>query len=177
MRARAWLFLWLMTAALGWAQPAIEFTGVLAAGAETKVLLVDKATGQSRWVRLGQEFAGHTAATYDPRAETIVLTKAGQQFRLKLKDSKVKSGGSAADPSPEIKRAILNNLRQLAAAADQYYLENGKTQVTLDELVGETKYVRKLVVIDGENYGSIVFAQGKPLTVTTAGGYTTTYDP
>lgn len=171
------LFLFLAVAGRA-AEPAIEFSGVLAAGHETKVYLLDKTTGQARWVRLGQEFAGHVAASYDASAETLVLTKAGQQFRLKLKDAKVKSGGTVgAEPTPETKRAILNNLRQLAAAADQFYLENGKSQVTLAELVGDTKYVKRLVVVDGENYGQIVFAQGKPLVVTTSGGYIMRYEP
>jgi hypothetical protein len=137
---------------------------------------LDKANGAARWVKLGQEFGGFVVAAYEPANEVVVLTKDGQKFRVRLKDSTVKAG-SVAEPSPEIKKAILNNLRQLAAAADQFYLENGKTQTTLDELVGETKYVRKLVAIDGENYAQIVFAQGRPLTVTTAGGYTTTYNP
>ena len=170
------LFVVLMTAGLS-AQPAIEFTGVLAAGSETKVALVDKSTGASRWVKLGQEFAGYVVKNYEAGGEVVVLTKGGAQFRLTLKSSSKVKAGSSADPSPEIKRAILNNLRQLAAAADQYYLENGKSTTTLAEIVGPTKYVKQLNVVDGENYGQLIFAQGKPLVVTTAGGYTTTYNP
>ena len=176
MSARRWLLLLGLAATSLRADPAIEFTGVLAAGSETKVSLRDKPTGASRWVKLGQEFGGYVVAAYEASTEVVVLTKDGQKFRVKLKDSKV-TAGSSADPSPEIKKAILNNLRQLAAAADQFYLENGKNQVTLDELVGETKYVKRLVIIDGEDYRQITFAQGKPLIVTTAGGFTTTYAP
>lgn len=113
---------------------------------------------------------------YEAKTETVVLTKDGQQFRLKLKDSKVR-GGAVVEPPPEVKRAILNNLRQLAAAADQFYLENGKSQVTLEELVGPTKYVKALNVVDGEDYRTIVFAQGKRMVVTTSGGFQMTYDP
>jgi len=158
-----------------WAEPEIEFGGVLSAGKETKVSLTDKASGLSRWVKLGQEFDGYVVAAYDAPAEVVVLTKDGQQFRLKLKDSKVKAGG--AEPPPETKQAILMNLRRLSAAADQFYLENGKTQAMLDDLVGETKYVRKLEAVAGEDYRQIVFAQGKPMTITTANGYTMSYDP
>ena len=177
MRAPRWLILVLLATARLWAEPAIEFTGVLAAGSDTQVALLDKATGASRWVKLGKDFGGYMVKAYDAPGEVVVLTKDGAQFRLHLKLSSKVKAGSAADPSPEIKMAIMNNLRQLAAAADQYYLENGKTQVTLDEIVGETKYVKKLVAADGENYRQIAFAQGKPLVVTTAGGFTMTYAP
>ncbi len=177
MRARAWLIPLLLAVTRLDAQPAIEFVGVLVAGSETKVSLVEKPSGASRWVKVGQEFGGYVLAAYEPATEIVILSKDGQKFRLQLKSSSKVKSGAAAEPAPEIKRAILNNLRQLAAAADQFYLENGKTQATLEELVGETKYVRKLNVVDGENYAQIVFAQGKPLTVTTAGGFTMSYNP
>src|SRR4026208_2539331 len=38
-------------------------------------------------------------------------------------------------------KAVLNNARQLAAAADQYYLENGATFADSTSLVGATNYV------------------------------------
>jgi hypothetical protein len=176
MKARWCLSLLMLAAVRLWAEPEIEFSGVLAAGSETKVALKDKVSGESRWVKLGQAFEGFVVSAYEAATEVVVLTKDGQKFRLPLKTAKIKSG-VAIEPTPEIKKAILNNLRQLAAAADQFYLENGKNQTTLGELVGQTKYVRELVVADGENYGQIVFAQGKPLTVTTVGGYTMSYDP
>ena len=157
------------------AEPAIEFSGVLGSGHDTKVSLTNKATGQSRWVAVGEHFEDYVVSAYDANAEAVVLTKDGQQFRLRIKSAKVKEG--AVEPSPEIKKAILNNLRQLAAAADQYYLENGKNKATLDELVGETKYVRKLVPVDGEDYRQIEFAQGKALRVTTQSGFSMSYEP
>ena len=39
-------------------------------------------------------------------------------------------------------KAVLNNARQLAAAADQYFLENGVSTVTISSLVGSTNYVK-----------------------------------
>jgi type IV pilus assembly protein PilA len=41
-------------------------------------------------------------------------------------------------------KALLNNLRQLAAAADQYYLETGTSRATYDQLVGPDGYIRVL---------------------------------
>lgn len=175
MKAR-WYFslLWLATAALG-AEPSIDFLGVLAGGSETSVSLVDKSSGQTRWVKIGQAFDGFVVSAYDAGTETVILSKEGQQFRLRLKTAKVKAGG--VQPAPEIQKAILNNLRQLAAAADQFYLENGKMQATFDQLVGPTNYVKQINPVEGEDYRAIVFAQGKPLTVTTSGGFSMSYNP
>ena len=49
-------------------------------------------------------------------------------------------------------KAITNNLRQLASAADQYFLENGVTEVAQTELVGTDKYVKTLNPVAGETY-------------------------
>jgi len=138
---------------------------------------VDKASGVARWVKLGQEFAGYVVSSYDPKAETVILTKGAQQFRLQLKSSSKVKAGPAAEPSPEVQKAILNHLRMFAAASDQYYLENGVNHTTYDELVGPTKYIRSMEAVDGEDYRQLVFQQGKPLTITTAGGFTMSYNP
>jgi hypothetical protein len=155
----------------------IEFTGLLGTGAasDTKFILTVKATGESRWVTIGKGFAGYIVSSYDAKDESLVLTKDGQSSRVKLKASKVKPGG--VEPSPAVQQAILKNLRQLAAASDQFYLVNRRSSVTYDELVGPTKYVRNIEPQDGEDYRAIVFAQGKPLIVTTAGGFKMRYDP
>lgn len=62
-------------------------------------------------------------------------------------------------------KAVLNNLRQLAAAADQYYLETGKSSVKYDDLVGDDKYVKRVQPIAGENYRLLKFEQGTPLVL------------
>ncbi|HVS53711.1 MAG TPA: hypothetical protein VHD62_15250 [Opitutaceae bacterium] len=153
----------------------IEFVGVLGGGSDVRVALA-KTDRPTEWVAVGKEFAGYVVSAFDAKTDEVVLTRNGETLRLHLKQGKVKAG-TAAEPSPEVKRALLNNLRQLAAAADQFYLENGRTTATLDELVGETKYVRRLVPVDGEDYRQLVFAQGKALTLTTASGYTISYAP
>lgn len=50
------------------------------------------------------------------------------------------------------KKSITNNIRQLTAAADQYYLENGTTSVLTADLVGQTLYVKSLDRSSGETY-------------------------
>ncbi len=52
-------------------------------------------------------------------------------------------------------KAITNNLRQLASAADQYFLENGVTSVSSDLLTGTDSYIKDFDdVTDNDNYTS-----------------------
>lgn len=74
-------------------------------------------------------------------------------------------------------KVVLNNLRQLSAAADQYYLENGVTTATYDQLVGPDKYIREITPANGENYESMVFKQGEPLKVRLRSGKVVRYAP
>jgi type IV pilus assembly protein PilA len=74
-------------------------------------------------------------------------------------------------------KAVLNNVRQLSAAADQYYLENGVSTCALAILVGPTAYVKTLNTAAGETYPTN-FTQGVTVTVTgVAGVRTITYAP
>ena len=74
-------------------------------------------------------------------------------------------------------KAVLNNARQLAAAADQYYLENGVTTVVQSGLIGATNYVKALNPGANETYPA-AFTQGVTVTVTGVGGLRTiTYGP
>ena len=74
-------------------------------------------------------------------------------------------------------KAVLNNARQLAAAADQYFLENGVSSVTQGSLVGSTNYVKALNLVANESYPT-GFTQGSTITVGGgAGQRTITYAP
>src|SRR5687768_9546193 len=120
-----------------------EFSGVLGGGKDLRVALTNKASGVTQWMSIGSTIAGHIISEYDAKADVLVLTKDGQLLQLALKQRKAaKADGKI---TPEVERAIVNNLRRLAAAADQYYLENGKKSTNYDELVGPDKYVRRLI--------------------------------
>ncbi len=72
-------------------------------------------------------------------------------------------------------KAVLNNARQLAAGADQYYLENGVTTVDIANLVGQTNYVKSLNLVANESYPT-AFTQSVSITVLgLAGQRTITY--
>ncbi|MSU48016.1 MAG: RNA polymerase sigma factor [Opitutus sp.] len=80
-------------------------------------------------------------------------------------------------PRHELQRLILNNLRQIAAARDQFILENKRSPANIHELVGATAYIRRARPVDGEDYAILSLKEGAPLTLTTANGVTVTYDP
>ena len=74
-------------------------------------------------------------------------------------------------------KAVLNNARQLSAAADQYFLENGVSIVASGMLVGATNYVKAVNTVAGETYPSD-FTQGITITIAgVAGARTVTYSP
>jgi type IV pilus assembly protein PilA len=76
-------------------------------------------------------------------------------------------------------KAIMNNLRQLSSAAEQYYLEHGVETVSYNALVGPepTKYIRRIVPVAGEDYRQIKFVQGQPLRVKLPNGKVIEFAP
>ncbi len=77
----------------------------------------------------------------------------------------------------ELKQGILNNLRQVDAARGQFRLENGSDPDSVETLVGDRGYIRRLQTVGGEDYSGISMGAGQLLTVTTPDGTTVTYDP
>ena len=74
-------------------------------------------------------------------------------------------------------KAVLNNARQMAAAADQYFLENGATFAASSSLVGATNYVKALNTVASEGYPA-GYTQGVTITITgVANARTITYAP
>jgi type IV pilus assembly protein PilA len=74
-------------------------------------------------------------------------------------------------------KAIVNNLRMLSAAADQYYLENGTRTATYDQIVGPQRYVTVLNPVVGENYRTLRFVQGQPLRLQLPDGRAIQFPP
>jgi RNA polymerase sigma factor (sigma-70 family) len=114
----------------------------------------------------------------------LQLTAANAQ----LTSANAKLAAKAASPAPsrnlsigmttrELKQNILSNLRQLDAARSQYKLENGRDPDSVETLVGDNGYIRRLRTVGGEDYSGLSMAAGGLLTVTTPDGTTITYDP
>ncbi|HEX2852111.1 MAG TPA: hypothetical protein VHO24_02655 [Opitutaceae bacterium] len=74
-------------------------------------------------------------------------------------------------------KAVLNNLRQLSAAADQFYLEKGVSRATYGDLVGPGKYIKAMNPVMGEDYRSLRFQSGQALQVRLPGGRIVKYGP
>lgn len=72
-------------------------------------------------------------------------------------------------------KAVINNARQLAAAADQYMMENGVIYVGYSQLVGSTNYVKSINLVASETYPDN-YTQGIAITISNvAGARTITY--
>lgn len=72
-------------------------------------------------------------------------------------------------------KAVLNNMRILAAAADQYFTEKGTVSVAFSVLVGPNAYIKSFSPIGGESYPT-VYTAAKPIVVSgIAGQRTLTY--
>lgn len=72
-------------------------------------------------------------------------------------------------------KAVLNNARQLASAADQYFLENGTSTAAITQLVGSQAYIKALNTVANETYPQ-VYTQGVTITISgIAGARTLTY--
>jgi type IV pilus assembly protein PilA len=74
-------------------------------------------------------------------------------------------------------KAVLNNARQMSAAADQYYLENGASFANSSSLIGATNYVKALNTVASETYPT-AYTQGVTITISgVASARTITYAP
>ncbi len=74
-------------------------------------------------------------------------------------------------------KTVLNNARQLSAAADQYFLQNGVSTVASTDLVGATNYVKVVNTVASETYPDN-YTQGITITISgVAGVRTVTYSP
>ncbi len=72
-------------------------------------------------------------------------------------------------------KAVYNNMRQLGAAADQYFLENGTASADITSLVGSSAYIKALNTVANESYPT-AYTQGITITVSSvAGARTLTY--
>jgi hypothetical protein len=113
---------------------------------------------------------------------TVAQLSASNEANAKLAAAKA----AAATPSKnlsigltprELKQNILNNLRQIDAARSQFKLENNADPGSVDILVGDNGYIRRLSTIGGEDYSGLSMGAGQALTVTTPDGTVVTYDP
>ena len=74
-------------------------------------------------------------------------------------------------------KTVINNARQLAAGADQYYLETGASFAGSTSLIGITNYVKPFNTVASETYPD-AYTQGVTITIgNIASARTITYAP
>jgi type IV pilus assembly protein PilA len=69
-------------------------------------------------------------------------------------------------------KTILNNLRQLSSAADQFFLERGLTTVNSVALVGTGSYINSIVKVRGESYPTSILSTDTTLTTIEVNDFT-----
>lgn len=147
------------------------------AESELAALTVDR-DGLRAQLRAEQQRATQDAATLRSELDALkakqVLLPAAPKFSAPPKPS-AETASDAERPSPA-NRAVMNNLRQLAAARDQFQLDNGRPAASIGELVGENKYIRKLSSVDGEDYSASSLVPGQPVIATMADGSTISFN-
>lgn len=74
-------------------------------------------------------------------------------------------------------KAVLNNLRQLGSAADQYFLENGVSSVASVTLVGtnSSQYIKAIQTVATETYDATINQGGGVSAAGVAGARTISY--
>src|SRR3954463_14670410 len=90
-----------------------ELRGIVTSGGVTKFSLVDKSNDTTRWVAVGQSFAGYKVVSYDPATGTVTVTKDGVPYRLRLSSTRIKEAPPMAlmpTAPADIVQAVRNNL-------------------------------------------------------------------
>ena len=159
----------------------LELNGVLVSGGRTQVALLNPATGEARWVRVGGKFSGHTVLGYDAATNTATLARDGQPaLALRLRDAVLLVAPPAppwAQPSNEQRAAIVENLRRLAAAAARHHADTGLGTVTFAELLAADPELATPTPAAGESYADLVLRSDTPaLAITTPDGTRITSD-
>jgi hypothetical protein len=98
------------------ARAEVEFAGYIVRIGDLRFMLADRPAGEvSRWLGVGQTFAGHTVIEFDWKAETLVVEKLGERVRLPLKPGRAEGYLPSLEVAEEMARrsvklgdAILN---------------------------------------------------------------------
>ena len=178
--------------AFGAGLPVLAIDSLLAVAEDARI----GAQPQQVWVvmdaRMGEVYAALYAfadGAWRTRTEPMLATPEALAARWQAEPPEVVAGSALiAFPAmiipafkkvreSSLERAILNNLRQISAAADMHFLENGVAHVSIAELVGPKKFIKALISVAGESYYDLTIHQGKPISVTTKEGKVVTYNP
>lgn len=171
-------------ASLAAAPVKVEMSGVDASASPVRVVLTDPATREQAWVAVGARFAGCEVRAYDAKRQRLTLARGTETWEIPLEGARVDAPALNPEEANRISTQIKNNLRQIAAASEQYFLENGVSTVRLEQLVGSgpNHYIRTLAPADGEDYSKLdltqltTTSQSKEWTIQTKRGVIVRYE-
>lgn len=137
--------------------------------------------------QMGQQFTSSTGSTSTKMPNgTLVLSNAPYSYRLTLANAAIMPVGLlAAMAIPAFnkvratsqEKAITNNLRQYASAAQQHMLDTGDYTVSYEEIVGPGNYIHTLEEVAGESYEDITLGTDTTrISTTTKDGREIHYD-
>jgi len=153
--------------------PPFIFSGVLKEGSVIRVALTATPGGDSKWVDVGEHFQDCQIVSYDEKTTTLLVLKDSTEIPIVLQEAKIKSTSTL---TLETRAQIHENLSQLWSAAQQFFLEKGRSSAVFSDLVGKGKYIEAIEPVCGESYASLVFVvDSKALSVVTLGGETVSY--
>jgi len=73
-------------------------------------------------------------------------------------------------------KTVINNLRQFVAAAGQYMLNEGASQLSATDIIGGGKFINVIEQVADEDYGVIVFGTDTTRITVSVNGRTVHYD-
>lgn len=137
----------------------IRFTGVDASSDPVHVSLIHPATQERAWVKLGGRFAGCDVRAYDARKNTLRLARGDETWEIRLESAVIAVDTLSDAERAQIEKQVTNNLRQLDAAAQQFYLEYAVNTVKFEQLVGTgpNHYIKVVKSADAEDYTKLDF--------------------
>jgi len=129
------------------------------------------------------DFLSPNASALYLKGDSLIVEQYGD-YSYKQALGMVPAGLTAAMAIPAFQKvrqssqekAVMNNLRQLAAAAQMHMLEEGVQTAAYSDIVGPEKFIPAMEPVAGESYeGLVVTADTTEISVTLSDGRTVTY--
>lgn len=154
--------------------PAYEVVSIVAIGNKKPKVGIIRIEDKRRYnVSIGDELDAYTVEGIKTlgKEQFVIVTKDGSKRLIALKrpaDSPFNDGPLFESYSKQLidtngrltekgKKAITNNLRQVASAGQQYILEEGASEVNYKKLVGD--YFKGITPIAGEDYTKLTVSE------------------
>lgn len=144
---------------------------VTALTAERQDLLQQLQTERERSRQSGDELAVLAAQIGSLKAKAPVV------FAPAAAPAPQRVDSTLGMPRWEIQQGTLGNLQLIDSARKQYKIEHRQAAASVMALVGRDRFIKALRTVVGEDYSGLSMNPEEPMSVTTPGGITVTFDP